>query len=85
MTTILAIKKSIKGQKKNGSAELKPAYKTMIPISEAKKADNVKLAGAGHIPEEVVSWYKNLPFNKRFTQAERLPKPNFDEDYPEND
>lgn len=53
----------------------------MIPISEAKKTDIVKLANAGHIPEEVVLWYKNLPSTKKPTQTERLPEPNFDEEH----
>ena len=64
---------------------MKLAYKTTFPISEAKKTDIVNLADAGHIPEEVVLWYKNLPSSKKSTQTEHLPEPNFDEEYPENE
>lgn len=62
---------------------LNPAYSDLLPISNAKKADLVKLVNAGHIPEELHPWYKNLPAIQ-LNGPERLPEPDVNESGDEN-
>lgn len=64
--------------------ELKSAYCNLLPISQAKKTDLVKLCDAGLIPEKVIPWFKSLP-TINFVHPERLPEPSTDESDIEDD
>ncbi|CAF4889569.1 unnamed protein product [Pieris macdunnoughi] len=68
------------GRRKSAAAlGLKPAYSDPLPISKAKKADLVKLVNAGHIPEELHLWYRNIPAID-VNGPERLSEPDESED-----
>lgn len=48
---------------RQANIELKPAYSGLLPVSDAKKADLLKLCDAGLIPEKVIPFCKKLPTN----------------------
>lgn len=58
--------------------ELPKAYTKILPISNEKKKDLQQMCNSGIIPNELHSWYLNLPSNA--TQRNRLPEPSLSED-----
>ena len=57
---------------KSSIENLKLAYNTMLPISEAEKSDLVRLCRSEIIPKELWQWYEMLSTNRA---EDRVPEP----------
>lgn len=62
---------------KSSIENLKLAYNTMLPISEAEKSDLVRLCRSEIIPKELWPWYEMLPTNRA---EDRVPEPGAESD-----
>ena len=67
----------------NLPVDLPRAHQHRIPISQAKKADLIKLCKQSVIPAEVHPWYEDLPTSSR--AKDRLPAPDMQDSGDDDD